>query len=162
MNEEYYYSENFYQQDGGNGQNGNDVAVNYGLAVTSLVLGIVSVVFFFFGINILTAIVSITLAIIFLVSNSGRGVKKGRSLAIWGIITSILSLVMFVISWVFIFSNINNMVNMFDDYMDSPGLYYEYNFDGDEGDIQDYDDILKQYEDLLNENQNVPEEDQTL
>ncbi|SDB23086.1 protein of unknown function [Pseudobutyrivibrio sp. YE44] len=154
-NSGYYYQGPVYQQTDDSNQ-----PINYGLAVTALVLGLLSLVFFLFGLNIITSIVSIVLGIIFLTSNAGRPNKKGRGLAIVGIVTSILSIVLFAISWVLIISNVNNVVNMFDEYMDDPNLYYQYEYNYGE-DYEDLDELYNEYENLL-ETEPSLQEDETL
>ena len=83
----------------------------YGMAIASLVLGLISITLFLFGINILFSIIGLVLGIIFLCARK----TKGNGLAIAGIITSILSIVLFIGSWYFIFANIDNIANLEDD-----------------------------------------------
>lgn len=61
-----------------------------GFAIASLVLGIVSVVLFCTCCNVITALLSIIFAIIYLVKNSGGS----KAMAITGIVTSVISVVL--------------------------------------------------------------------
>ena len=90
-----------------------------GTAIASMVLGIIAFVFFLFGLNIPLAILSIILGITFLAKRT----KEGRGFAIAGICTAILSIVLFISSWVYIFSNINNILVLEDDVLDMFNYY---------------------------------------
>ena len=73
-----------------------------GIAVASMVLGIISFVLFLCGINIIASIISIILGIVFLVRSSD---KLGRIFSNTGIVTSVLGIACCIVAWNFIFSN---------------------------------------------------------
>ena len=146
MNEEYYYSENFNENNTNFRQEQNLRPQNYGLLVPAFVLGLASLVFFLFGLNLITAIVAIVLSVMFLAANAGTGNKKGRGMAIIALVSSVLSIIMFIGSWALIVRNLDNLDDMFSDYLGNPELYYEYN-SGD-----DFDDFYNEYEKLLEDN----------
>ncbi|MCR4797843.1 MAG: DUF4190 domain-containing protein [Lachnospiraceae bacterium] len=72
-----------------------------GLGVASLVLGIVSLVFFCSCANIVTAIIAIIMGIV----QIARFGKYGRAYALGGIITSVISIILLVVFWVVVSSN---------------------------------------------------------
>ncbi len=135
MNEEYYFTEDIDRELRSPQRNNNSRPDNYGLAIASMILGIISLVFFLFGLNFFTAIVSIILAIIFLASNARSASHKGRGMAITGIVTSVLSMAFFIGSIAFVMQNADNIMDMFQSEIEfGPGenneFYFEYNFDG--------------------------------
>lgn len=105
-----------------------------GMAVFSFVLGLLSLIFFITGINIIGAIISIILGIIFLAS---RKRKRGKGLAIAAIVTSVLGIFLCIISWIFIFGNADNIINL---YNDTEGMEFFYDYYGisDDGKYQDF------------------------
>ncbi|SCZ79550.1 DUF4190 domain-containing protein [Pseudobutyrivibrio xylanivorans] len=139
MGYDYYYTDDV-EREIKNLQNG-DAPANYGLAIASLILGAVSLVFFLFLLNIISAIIAIIMGFIFI--GSTKAGAKGRGLAIGGIITAVLSIVLCIGSYVVIFQNADNIGKMFENELqngDSPFYYYEYN--GENPDIfRDFDDI---------------------
>ncbi len=142
MNEEYYFSEDFEKDLRTSSPAGKVRPDNYGLAVVSMVLGIISLVFFLFGLNFISAIVSIILAIIFLASNAGNGIKAGKGMAIAGIVTSGLSIALFIGCIIFVTRNATNIIHMFEsEFMTNPDYYefYEDEFDLDFPEDYDFD-----------------------
>jgi len=77
-----------------------------GLAVTAMVLGVVSLVFFLFVFNIFTGISAIILSIVYLAVHKG---KDGKIMAVVGLITAVLSLVLFFASVGLILGNIDHI-----------------------------------------------------
>ena len=153
MSYNYYYTDDV-EREIKNLENGNSRPSNYGLAIASLIMGIVSLVFFLFLLNIVSAIVAIIFGIIFLINtNSGA---KGRGLAVAGIITSLLSIVLCIGSYVLIFQNADNISKMFENELqnnNSPFYYYEDN--GDDSDLfKDFDGI----EDFYNNFEENPDD----
>ena len=139
MGYDYYYTDDV-EREIKNMESGNGRPANYGIAVASLVMGIVSLVFFLFLLNIVTAIIAIVFGIIFLgSSNSG---EKGRGCAAAGIAASILSIVLCIGSYIIIFQNSDNISNMMENELrnnNSQFHYYE-DFNGDDpfSDIEDF------------------------
>ncbi|SEA30894.1 protein of unknown function [Pseudobutyrivibrio sp. ACV-2] len=136
MNEEYYFTEDIDKELRRPQMNENARPENYGLAIASMILGIFSLVFFLFGINFLTAIAGTILGIIFLVTSMQTHSSKGRGMAITGIITSVLSIALFIGSIAYIMHNSDNIVRMFEsEFLFNPGIQdefnFEYNFDYD-------------------------------
>ena len=109
-----------------------------GLAVVSLILGLLSLVFFLIGLNIIFALASIVLGIIFIASFKQ---KRGKGLAITGIVASVISIVLFAVSWGFILHNIDNIAAIGDD-MD--GMYEWYYYYGSDDDM--YQDFFDEYQ----------------
>lgn len=142
MNEQYYYTDDIEREIKYSRDNRNARPDNFGLAIASMILGIISLVFFLFGLNFFTAIVSIILGIIFLVSNARAGKIKGRGMAITGIITSVLSITFFIGSIVFIMGNAEHIVEMFESELESnPGFYQEFEYNYNNGnDFNDFND----------------------
>lgn len=119
--------------------NSNQAPKSIALAVFSFAIGVVSLIFFITGLNIVGAIISIVLAIIFLASYKQR---RGKAFAITGIVTSVLSICFFFFSWVFILSNAENIAELAND---TEGLQFLYDYYGiSEDDV--YRDILEEYE----------------
>lgn len=159
MGYDYYYTDDV-EREIKNLESGNRRPGNYGLAVASLIMGIVSVVFFLFLLNIISAVVAIIFGIIFL--STSRSGDKGRGLAVAGIITSILSVVLCIGSYVIIFQNADNISRMLENELrnnDTQFYYFDsngenpfedfddfYNFDGDS---ENFDDFLKDEDDTL-------------
>ena len=154
MGNDYYYTDDV-EREINNLGNDNRRPSHYGLAVVSLVLGLVSLVFFLFLLNIITGIAAIVFGITFLVGT--RKGDKGRGFAKIGIITSILSIVLCIGSYIMIFQNADNISRMLENELknnDSQFHYYEYdnedpfkgfddiedfyNFDGKSEDIDDF------------------------
>ena len=103
-----------------------------GMAVTALVLGIISLMFFLTFINIITGIFAIILATIFLATHKG---KRGRGFAWIGMCSSVISIVALIMSISMIYSNIDNIVPLYDDLMKMYGMdsnYYEMQIDVDD------------------------------
>ena len=122
-----------------------------GFGIASMVLGIISLLLFCSCINVPTAVISIIFAIIVLKESKE---KTYRRMAIAGLITSILSVVMLIGSWTLVFSN-ENLDDMFGD---GSGIEYYFNYDGgsgefDLGPFQEYDDDNS--DDLFNNDENV-------
>ena len=82
-----------------------------GLAIASMILGIVSLVLFCSCINLITAIIAIIMGIVFL---ANYNTASGKGMAIAGIVTAALSIVMLVGSYSMILDN-PNLENLFDD-----------------------------------------------
>ncbi|MCR4830274.1 MAG: DUF4190 domain-containing protein [Pseudobutyrivibrio sp.] len=100
-----------------------------GIAIGSFVLGVLSLVFFLIGINFISAIISIVLGIIYLVSSKE---KRGKGLAITGIVTSILGMVLCIAAWAFIFSNAANIRVLTNDVEGMEKWYEYYGIEGDD------------------------------
>lgn len=115
-------------QQGGQKKKGNGV----GFGVASMVLGILSLLFFCTGCNILFIILAVIFGIIQLVKNEQKG------FAITGLITSGISLLLFLILWISVFVNTGSM-----DYYDYYRDYYNgsSDYDDDYDDNYDYNDI---------------------
>ena len=111
MNEDYIFEE------------GEEVYQPIGMAVASLVLGVLSLIFFLIGLNLVGAIVSIILGIIFIATRRG---KAGKRLAVIGIITSIISIVLFFASMSYMLTNTKGILALENDILsiyDANGLY---------------------------------------
>ena len=111
MNEDYIFEE------------GEEVYQPIGMAVASLVLGVLSLIFFLAGLNLIGAIVSIILGIIFIATKRG---KAGKNLAVIGIITSIISIVMFFGSISYLLANSKGIMAIENDILslyDANGYY---------------------------------------
>lgn len=81
-----------------NTPNINQTPKTSGLAITSLILGIVSIPLVFVCLGFLTALLAIIFGIIGLVViNGSNGMLKGKGMAITGIITSILAAIGYII-----------------------------------------------------------------
>ncbi|QFJ54556.1 DUF4190 domain-containing protein [Pseudobutyrivibrio xylanivorans] len=142
MNYEYQYVEDIDKEMNSLNDRKDAPPMNYGLAVASLIIGAISLVFFLFGLNILSSIIAIIFGAVFLGSNSGRGVKKGKALAVTGILTAIASIVLCIGCWTYMFSNADNIILMMNDGIffnnieDYPNFDSEFNFDLD-NELQD-------------------------
>ncbi len=111
MNEDYIFEE------------GEEVYQPIGMAVASLVLGVLSLIFFLAGLNLIGAIVSIILGIIFIATKRG---KAGKNLAVIGIITSIISIVLFFGSITYLLTNSKGIMAIENDILslyDANGYY---------------------------------------
>jgi len=111
MNEDYIFEE------------GEEVYQPIGMAVASLVLGLLSLIFFLVGLNLVGAIISIILGIIFIATRRGQA---GKRLAVIGIITSIISIVLFFGSMSYMLSNSKGISALEKDILslyDANGLY---------------------------------------
>ena len=111
MNEDYIFEE------------GEEVYQPIGMAVASLVLGLLSLIFFLVGLNLVGAIISIILGIIFIATRRGQA---GKRLAVIGIITSIISIVLFLGSMSYMLSNSKGILALEKDILslyDANGLY---------------------------------------
>ena len=64
-----------------------------GLAVASMVLGIISLVLFCIFLNVILAVLAVVFALVHLIS----GKKRGRGMAVTGIVTSVASIVLLVL-----------------------------------------------------------------
>ncbi len=127
---QYSYNSNPYTN--GNGQTGPQVGPNgkklsIGFGVASLVLGIISLLCFCSGVNIIFAILAIIFGLIQILTCE----KKG--LAIGGIVTAAISVLLLIITWGLLFTNAAFMEMMQDE--------IENNFEDDE-DMQQF---LQQY-----------------
>ena len=148
MSYDYYYTDDV-EREIKNLHNGTKGQANYGLAVASMVVGIVSLVFFLFFINIILAIAAIIMAIVFL-SSSAKG-ARGRGFATAGIITAILSIVFCIGSYVIIFSNADNISRMMQNEIDNNPQYHLYEDNGNGVDpfsadpFEDFDDFYEFY-----------------
>ncbi len=100
-----------------------------GMAIASFVLGIVSVVLFLIGINVITAIVGIVLGIIFIVTRTG---KRGKVFAWIGVITSFLGIGLFIAAWTFMIANSANIAKTESELIE---MFEEYDLEGDYQDI---------------------------
>ena len=130
-----------------------------GPAIFSLVLGIIALVFFLLGINIIFAIASVVLGIISLTVFKN---KRGKIFAISGILTSVISVGMFIFSWAFIFSNSENIAKIADD-PSTMELFYDYygiTMDDIYGDDYDYifenpdgDDLSNMFDGIIDEDE---------
>lgn len=143
-----HYQQNFsetYQQEGQyNGPRYSYVEPGYippkdglGMAVVSMVLGIISLVFFLMGINIIGAIIAIVLGIVYLVKSRNQ---LGRVFSIVGIVTSVLGIVCCIAAWSFIFSNIDGLANLENDTEGMQEWYDFYGLDGLYDDLEPYED----------------------
>ncbi|SDB07448.1 DUF4190 domain-containing protein [Eubacterium oxidoreducens] len=119
---------NNYSQDYEENKNGN------GFAVASLVLGIISLVIFCVGFNIILAI----LAIVFGAVALHKCNKKGMAIA--GIVTGIVSIALFLVVCLVIGASFMSVINEggFEDFDD---LYNYYNNGGNIDEMPGYDDI---------------------
>ena len=109
-----------------------------GFAVASMVLGLISLVLFCTGINVITAILAIIFGIVYLAK---RRPEKGMAVA--GIITAVVGILAFVTYWVLII-HAAGRVSGPDDFL----RRYEYQFDGEMKAPEDYQDL----EDYLQHN----------
>lgn len=109
-----------------------------GFAVASMVLGLISLVLFCTGINIITAILAIIFGIVHLTKH-----RPEKGMAIVGIITGSFGIIAFVIYWVLII-HAAGKVSGPDDFL----RQYEYRFDGEMKAPEDYQDL----EDYLQHN----------
>lgn len=134
---------------------GKHTGIGYGIA--ALVLGLIALITFFAIGNIIPAVLAIIFGIVQLCRYEG-----GRGLAIGGIVTAILSLVLMVVGWALVFSNVRfihmmerelmdaigdegNFSFYFDDDDDSFSFYYN----EDAFDIEDGDGITDDEDDML-------------
>ena len=104
-----------------------------GLASTALVLGLVSLVFFLFTSKILKGVTAIILAIVYLVTHKG---KDGKAMAIIGLISGMLSIMLLIASWTLVYANAGNMVPVYEEILELYGIdleaeYPEYNVELD-------------------------------
>ena len=140
MNYDYYYSDDVKKDMESSNNEGKSGSI--GLAVASMVLGIIAIIGFLFFINILFAIIAIILGIVHLctvkASNSGRG------MAIAGIVTGGLSILLTIGVYTLLFSVASDIESLFpsEDYN-----YYDY-FD-DDYDYNYYNDLLDEFHDTL-------------
>jgi hypothetical protein len=158
MSYNYYYTDDV-EREIKNLENGNSRPSNYGLAIASLIIGIVSLVFFLFLLNIVSAIIAIILGFVFI--GGTKAGQKGRGLAKAGIITSILSIVLCIGSYVLIFQNAGNITKMMENEFKSNNSQFHYYESDGEDPFKDFDDIEDFYrfyenpddfEDFLNDN----------
>ena len=70
-------------------------AAFHGPAIASMVLGIVSIVFWYFG--IVTGVIGLVLGVTSLKKVQPRGTKRGRGMAIAGIVCSIVALALWLL-----------------------------------------------------------------
>ena len=90
-------------------EEGEEVYQPIGMAVACLVLGLLSLIFFLTGLNIVTAIIAIILGIIFIATRRG---KRGKLLAKLGIAASVLSIALFWGSMVYMAGNYDNVLSL--------------------------------------------------
>lgn len=119
------YTQNVYQQPyttyGGQPEKQKGESIGFGIA--SMILGIVALIFFCTGCNILFAILAIVFGIVQLVKN------KQKAFAITGIITAGLSMLLFIMLYVMMVISAGTS-DYYDDYYDN---YYDgYGYYGDE------------------------------
>lgn len=101
-----------------------------GLAIASMVLGIVSVVLFCTCFNVLTAIAAAVTGIIFLAAfNTGK--KGDKAMAISGIVMAVVSIIAFIVSWCIIVSVIGSPTIM-NDLDDVYGEYFNEQIQGED------------------------------
>ena len=123
-----------------NPQYGNPYPPNYNQrpADASMVLGLISLVLFCTGINIITAILSIVFGIIHLVKQ-----KQNHGMAVAGIVTAVVGILAFVTYWLLIIHAAGRTSGP-DEFL----RRYEYQFDGEMNAPDDYQDL----EDYLQHN----------
>ena len=109
-----------------------------GFAVASMVLGLISLVLFCTGINIITAILAIVFGIIHLVKQ-----KQNPGMAVAGIVTAVVGILAFVTYWLLIIHAAGRTSGP-DEFL----RRYEYQFDGEMNAPDDYQDL----EDYLQHN----------
>ena len=147
MGYDYYYTDDV-EREIKNMQNGNGGSANYGLAMASLVMGIVSLVFFLFLLNIISAILAIIFGIIFL--GTSRKGEKGRALAVAGIITSVLSIVFCIGSYMIVFQNADNVTEMMENELRNSNPQFHYYQETDPfDDFDNLEDFLEKEDDTL-------------
>lgn len=127
------YSQNQYNSDRNYGQ--NDKKLGFGIA--SLVLGIISLVFFCSCLNVITGI----LAIIFGVLQLAKYKPHGKGLAIAGIVTAAISIILLVVFYGLVGSNAALQKSILDEYED----IYDYDFN----DSEDVEQFLEDYSESL-------------
>ena len=93
-----------------------------GLAITALVLGLVSLMLFLFVFNILTGGIAIVLAIIYLATHEG---KDGKVMATIGLISAVLSIALLIISWILISSNARGLLPIYKEMLVNNGIDVE-------------------------------------
>ena len=143
MDQQFYYQQSNMQmnqmQQGGQKKKGDGV----GFGVASMVLGILSLLFFCTGCNLLFIILAVIFGIIQLVKNEQKG------FAITGLVTSGISLVLFMILIISVFESTWSLdyYDYYRDYYDGSGDYddydttYDYDYNnGDDGYDYDYND----------------------
>ncbi|MCR4568253.1 MAG: hypothetical protein K5769_09390 [Pseudobutyrivibrio sp.] len=89
----------------------NQQPSNTGMAIGSFVSGLLALLFFSVGVNLLVALISIALGIVFLTKTNEI---QGRTLAKVGIVVSIISIILFVGSVIWILPNAENLTQMYD------------------------------------------------
>lgn len=109
-----------------------------GMAIASMVLGLISLVLFCTGINIITAILAIVFGIIHLVKQ-----KQNHGMAVAGIVTAVVGILAFVTYWLLIIHAAGRTSGP-DEFL----RRYEYQFDGEMKAPDDYQDL----EDYLQHN----------
>lgn len=117
-----------------NGQYEKDPRESTGFGIASLVLGIIALVLFCTGCNILLAVLAIIFGIIQLVRSNYKG------MAIGGIITAALSIIACIVYWAIVGSTAMRLDDINDNY------YYDYGSDYDYEEMYEY--LLRQYEDF--------------
>jgi hypothetical protein len=126
MNEDYIFEEEVEVHNSTSYTPEEPPKQSIGMAVTALVLGIISLMFFLSFINVITGISAIILACIFLASHNG---KRGRGLAWIGLCSSVVSIVALIMSISMIYSNIDHIAPLYDDLMKMYGLEADYNYE---------------------------------
>jgi hypothetical protein len=121
-----------------------------GLAIFSMVLGILSLLFFIIGLNIISGIAAIVLGIISVATCSSSLAKK---FSITGIVTAALSLVLFGFAWSFMLNNVDNLMVLEDDTEGLESIYELYGIGED-----DFYDYLEEYPEF-NQEDGFPFED---
>ncbi len=145
MNEDYMFEEEINEQVQPEFTTVEEPKRKSKLAIISCILGVFSLVFFMSFFNVITAVISIILAIIFLATSSG---KQGKGIAITGILASIISIFLCIVSWSLIFSNINHFEPLYDEILELYGL--DMDIDTGNNDSQDFKEIIKDSSDDLN------------
>ena len=140
MNYDYYYSDDV-KKDMESSNNGGNSG-NIGLAVASMVLGIIAILSFLFFINIFLAVIAIVLGIVHL--NTVKCQNSGRGMAIAGIVTGGVSILLTIGVYMLLFSVASDIESPFPledyDYYDDFDDYYDYNY---------YNDFLEEFHDTL-------------
>lgn len=133
---EAYYDNPYGGPAGGQNRDYRDYGQNekkLGMGIASLVLGIISLVFFCSCCNVITGVLAIIFGIIQLVKYK----PHGKGLAIGGIVTAVLSIVFLLIFWVVVGSNTALQNSILDEYKEI--------YDLDLRDPEDLEKFLEEY-----------------
>ena len=118
-----------------------------GPAIASLILGILSLIFFLIGINIVAAIIAIVLGIVYLATSR---TKKGKGMAIAGITTAALGIVCCIGAWAFIISNADHIAVLGNDVEGMQEWYDFYGLDDNYFNDDNYEDYFNNYPGFVN------------